>query len=122
MDERIAEIMHTLGCHNITDKNMGLFCASWLAYKRGDSHSDLTLPDKFISTVDFERRKDNYMSDISKVSANRSEPYYAAIISYQVLYELYQYKVVDINVFYGTVGPLLDELMCLLDRRATADQ
>ena len=95
MDERIAEIMHTLGCHNITDNRIGLFCASWLAYKRGEKHDDLTLPDGFISIIQFTQRKNDCMADINKVSADRSEPYYGAIESYQALYQLYQNKVVD---------------------------
>jgi hypothetical protein len=119
MDERIAEIMCTLKCHNIPENKMGVFCATWLAFKRGDSHDNLTLPDNVISTVEFTQRKKDYMNDILKVRGNRSEPWYGAICSYQALYELYQNKVVNVDAFYGTVGPLLDELMELLERRAT---
>ena len=115
---RITEILHELGSHGITERYIGLFCSTILEYRRGRDPEKLPLPENHISTTKFLAQKEIHLGEIAKVKADSKLPFHSTIVDYQELYQLYNRKIVDPKAFYEMIGPLLDELMELLEKRA----
>lgn len=118
-NERIAEILHELGSHNITERYLGLYYSTLLEYRRGRDPEKLPLPMNYMSITNFLAEKEKHLSEINKAKENKKlTMFLSATVDYQDLYELYNRKIVDPKSYFETIGPLLDELMKLLEERA----
>ena len=60
-NERIAEILHELGSHNITERYLGLYYSTLLEYRRGRDPEKLPLPENHISTTKFLAEKEIHL-------------------------------------------------------------
>lgn len=115
---RITEILHELGSHNIPERFLGLFYGTLLEFRRGRDPEKLPLPENHISTTKFLAEKEIHLGEIAKAKENPKVLFLGATVDYQELYQLYNRKIVDPKSFYEMIGPLLDELMELLEERA----
>ena len=108
-NERIAEILHELGSHNITERYLGLYYSTLLEYRRGRDPEKLPLPMNYMSITNFLAEKEKHLSEINKAKENKKlTMFLSATVDYQDLYELYNRKIVDPKSYFETIGPLLD--------------
>ena len=120
MDERIAELKAQLKSLGILENNIHLYLVDAYAFKMGHQPVNPVLPATVLSKADKARRHTAIMREIKKAKAafNPNCENFDLMLAYSKLYALYHDREVDVRDFYAEVGPMLDELMELLKKRA----
>jgi len=124
MDERIAELKAQLKSRGILEKNVHLYLTDAHAFKMGREPLNPVLPATVLTKADVAKRHAAIVLQIEKAQANfdpRCENF-DLMLAYSKLWALYHDKVVEAKDFYAEVGPLLDELMELLRKRALCNE
>ena len=120
MDDRIAELKAQLEARGILENNIHLYLVDAYAFKMGHQPANPVLPATVLTKADIARRHAAIMQQVQQAEVAydpNSENFYL-MLAYSKLYALYHDRVVEAKDFYGEVGPLLDELMELLRKRA----
>jgi hypothetical protein len=123
MDDRIAELKAQLEARGILENNIHLYLVDAYAFKMGQEPVNPVLPATVSTKADIARRHAALMQQIQKaeVAYDPRCENFDLMLAYSKLYALYHDRVVDAKDFYAEVGPLLDELMELLRKRAMGD-
>jgi hypothetical protein len=120
MDDRIAELKAQLEARGILENNIHLYLVDAYGFKMGHQPVNPVLPATVLTKADIARRHAAIMQQVQQAEVAydpNSENFYL-MLAYSKLYALYHDRVVEAKDFYGEVGPLLDELMELLRKRA----
>ena len=122
MDERIAELKAQLQSRGVLENNIHLYLVDAYAFKMGHEPVNPVLPATVLTKADKAKRHTAIMREIKKAQAafNPNCENFDLMLAYSKLYALYHDRMVEAKDFYAEVGPLLDELMGLLERRALA--
>jgi len=120
MDERIAELKAQLKSRGILENNIHLYLVDAYAFKMGHQPTNPVLPATVLTKADIERRHAAIMQQVqqAEVAYNPNSENFYLMLAYSKLYALYHDRVVEAKDFYAEVGPMLDELMELLRKRA----
>lgn len=120
MDERIAELKAQLESKGILENNIHLYLVDAYAFKMGREPLNPVLPATVVTKTEVAKRHAAIMLDIEKAKAAFDPKFenFDLMLAYSRLWALYHDRVVEAKDFYGEVGPLLDELMELLRKRA----
>jgi len=120
IDERIAELKAQLKSRGILENNIHLYLVDAYAFKAGHEPLNPVLPAAVSTKTHIARRHSAIMLEIEKAQAafNPKCENFDLMLAYSKLYALYHDRVVEAKDFYAEVGPMLDELMELLRKRA----
>jgi hypothetical protein len=120
MDDRIEELKAQLKSRGILENNIHLYLVDAYAFKAGHEPVNPVLPATVSTKADIAKRHAAIMQEIEKAQAafDPKCENFDLMLAYSRLYALYHDRVVEAKDFYAEVGPLLDELMELLRKRA----
>ena len=124
MDDRIAELKAQLEARGILENNIHLYLVDAYAFKMGHQPVNPVLPATVLTKADIARRHAAIMQQVQQAEVAydpNSENFYL-MLAYSKLYALYHDRVVEAKDFYAEVGPMLDELMELLRKRALCSE
>jgi len=118
MDDRIAQIKDELETHGIRKDGISLYLVDAYAFQAGHEPLDPMPPNYVLSRTNFAQKHAAIQKEIDDAAYDPTGTNCRLKNARTKLYLLCHFKVVEPKAYYGTVGPLIVELMELLEKRA----